>query len=61
MTDTTATEGAIRLLTTDPAVDRLIPLVQRSAARAALLRDSRLEIQISEDGKLAARIVTGLY
>jgi hypothetical protein len=61
MTDTTATEGAVRIILSDPAVDRLIPLVQRSAARAALLRDSRLEIQISEYGKLAARVVTGLY
>ena len=42
----------------DRTVDHLIPLVQRSAARAALLRDKRLEIQMSEDGTVAARFVT---
>lgn len=45
-------------VTIDRAVDRLIPLVQRSAARAALLRDKRLEIQMSEDGTVEARFVS---
>ena len=45
-------------LTFDRTVDHLIPLVQRSASRAALLRDKRLEIQMSENGTVAARFVS---
>lgn len=45
-------------VTVDRTVDHLIPLVQRSAARAALLRDKRLEIQTSENGTVAARFVS---
>jgi hypothetical protein len=52
-------ENQIRAaLTSDRSVDRLIPLVQRSAARAALLRDKRLEIQMTEDGTVVARFVS---
>ena len=42
----------------DRTVDLLIPLVQRSAARAAVRRDKRLEIQMSDDGVVAARFVS---
>ena len=42
----------------DRTVDHLIPLVQRSASRAALLRDKRLEIQMTEDGTVEARFVS---
>jgi len=38
-------------------VDSLIPLVQRSAGRAALLRDARLEIAVSAAGEPALRFV----
>ena len=59
MTNATITETDIKsAVAIDRAVDHLIPLVQRSAARAALLRDKRLEIQMSEDGTFAARFVT---
>jgi hypothetical protein len=42
----------------DRTVDHLIPLVQRTASRAALLRDKRLEIQTTEDGTVEARFVS---
>lgn len=41
----------------DATVDRLIPMVQRSAARAALLRDRRVEIQLLDDGRVVAHII----
>ena len=59
MTNATITETDLKAaVAIDRTVDLLIPLVQRSAARAALLRDKRLEIQMSEDGTVAARFVT---
>ena len=59
MTNATITETDIKsAVAFDRTVEHLIPLVQRSAARAALLRDKRLEIQMSEDGTFAARFVT---
>ena len=59
MTNATITATDIKsAVAIDRTVDHLIPLVQRSAARAALLRDKRLEIQMSEDGTVAARFVT---
>ena len=58
MTNATITETGLKsTVATDRTVDHLIPLVQRSAARAALLRDKRLEIQMSDDGTVAARFV----
>jgi len=58
MTNATLTETDIKsAVAFDRTVDHLIPLVQRSASRAALLRDKRLEIQISEDGTVASRFV----
>jgi hypothetical protein len=60
MTNATITDTDLKAaVAIDRTVDLLIPLVQRSAARAALLRDKRLEIQMSEDGTVAARFVTG--
>ena len=61
MTNATITETDIRsAVAIDRTVDHLIPMVQRSAARAAFLRDKRLEIQMSEDGTVAARfVITG--
>jgi hypothetical protein len=38
-------------------VDLLIPMVQRSACRAAVLRDTRLEIGIDASGEVIARFV----
>ncbi|MEO8697364.1 MAG: hypothetical protein ABI658_27930 [Acidimicrobiales bacterium] len=59
MTNATITEIDLKsAVAIDRTVDLLIPLVQRSAARAAVLRDKRLEIQTSEDGTVAARFVT---
>jgi hypothetical protein len=59
MTNATMTETDLKAaVAIDRTVDLLIPLVQRSAARAALLRDKRLEIQMSENGTVAARFVT---
>ena len=59
MTNATITETDLKsAVAIDRTVDLLIPLVQRSAARAAVLRDKRLEIQMSEDGSVAARFVT---
>ena len=40
-------------------VDALTPLVHRRAAEAALLRDRRLELGISADGGVRARMVDG--
>ena len=58
MTNATLTETDLKsAVAFDRTVDHLIPLVQRSASRAALLRDKRLEIQISEDGTVASRFV----
>jgi hypothetical protein len=58
MTNATLTETELKsAVAFDRTVDHLIPLVQRSASRAALLRDKRLEIQISEDGTVASRFV----
>jgi hypothetical protein len=60
MTNATITETDIKsAVVFDRTVDHLIPLVQRSAARAALLRDKRLEIQMGEDGTFATRFVAG--
>ena len=59
MTNATITTAELKsAVAIDRTVDHLIPLVQRSASRAALLRDKRLEIQMSEDGTVAARFVT---
>jgi hypothetical protein len=59
MTNAALTDTDIRAAVAfDRTVDHLIPLVQRSAARAAVLRDKRLEIQMSEDGSVAARFVS---
>jgi hypothetical protein len=59
MTNATITETDIKsAVAIDRTVDHLIPLVQRSAARAALLRGKRLEIQMGEDGTVAARFIT---
>jgi hypothetical protein len=59
MTNATITETDLKsAVAIDRTVDLLIPLVQRSAARAAVLRDKRLEIQMGEDGTVAARFVT---
>ena len=58
MTNATITETDLKsAVAIDRTVDLLIPLVQRSAARAALLRDKRLEIQMSEDGSFVSRFV----
>jgi hypothetical protein len=38
-------------------IDSLIPMVQRSAGRAAVLRDTRLEIGIDACGEMIARFV----
>jgi hypothetical protein len=38
-------------------IDLLIPMVQRSAGRAAVLRDTRLEIGIDARGEVIARFV----
>ena len=58
MTNATLTETDLKsAVAFDRTVDHLIPLVQRSASRAALLRDKRLEIQISEDGTVVSRFV----
>jgi molybdopterin biosynthesis enzyme MoaB len=46
-------------LTKDVTVERLHPMVQRSIARAALLRERRLEIQLVEDGSVVAHFVSG--
>ena len=60
MTNATITETDLKAaVAIDRTVDLLIPLVQRSAARAALLRDKRLEIQMSEDGSFVSRFVSG--
>lgn len=62
MTNATITETDLKsAVAIDRTVDLLIPLVQRSAARAALLRDKRLEIQMSEDGTVAARFVAASH
>ncbi|TML18983.1 MAG: hypothetical protein E6G39_02290 [Actinobacteria bacterium] len=62
MTNATITETDIKsAVAIDRTVDHLIPLVQRSAARAALLRGKRLEIQMGEDGTVAARFVTARF
>jgi hypothetical protein len=59
MTNAMLDENQIRAaLTADRSVDHLIPLVQRSAARAALRRGKRLEIQMTEDGTVVARFVS---
>jgi hypothetical protein len=59
MTNATLNETEIKAsVISDRSVDHLIPLVQRSAARAALLRDKRLEIQTTEDGTVVARFVS---
>jgi hypothetical protein len=59
MTNATLNENEVQVVvTTDRTVDRLIPLVQRSAARAAVRRDKRLEIQTTEDGTVVARFVS---
>ena len=60
MTNATITNTDLKsAVAIDRTVDHLIPLVQRSAARAAVLRGKRLEIQMGEDGTVAARFVTG--
>jgi hypothetical protein len=41
----------------DRTIDSLIPMVQRSAGRAAVLRDTRLEIGIDACGEIIARFV----
>lgn len=38
-------------------IDSLIPMVQRSAGRAAVLRDTRLEIGVDACGEMIARFV----
>ncbi len=38
-------------------IDSLIPMVQRSAGRAAVLRDTRLEIGVDATGEIIARFV----
>jgi hypothetical protein len=59
MTNATLTETDIKAAVAfDRTVDHLIPVVQRSVARAALLRDKRLEIQMTEDGTVEARFVS---
>ena len=59
MTNATITETDLKsAVAIDRTVDHLIPLVQRSAARAAVLRGKRLEIQMGEDGTVAARFIT---
>ena len=38
-------------------IDSLIPMVQRSAGRPAIFRDTRLEIGIDASGEVIARFV----
>jgi hypothetical protein len=40
-------------------VESLIPMVQRSAGPTALLRESRLELGVSETGELVVHFVGG--